>query len=150
MTSFSAVRQIAGLAPASAALLLMLAGAPSAAAEDMPASPAGAETEAPLAAPPPTASAPNGRSAREAPGRRKVTKFEARRARHACLGRANERGLSGPDRDAFLTRCYFGRLSHRNERQQCRQAAAAKGIVDRSALRDFLRECLRGGARVKE
>lgn len=73
---------------------------------------------------------------------RRLTKFEARRIRHACYGRADERGLSGPERAAFLARCYFGRVSQRAERRQCRQLAAARG-VEKPAMREFVRECVR-------
>jgi len=91
-----------------------------------------------------------GKSAREpAPSRKRLSKFEARRIRHACQGRANERGLIGPERETFLGRCYFGRVSTRVERQQCRQEAAARG-VERSNLRAFLRECVRERVRAKE
>lgn len=101
-----------------------------------------------VAAPPPTVAPPAGKSAREPP-RRRLTKFEARRIRHACHGRANERGLSGPEREGFLSKCYFGRVANRVERQLCRQEAAARG-VDKSALRGFLRECVRERVRAKE
>ncbi|CAN2534407.1 hypothetical+protein [Methylocapsa aurea] len=98
------------------------------------------------AAPPPVV----GKSAHEpAPARKRLTKFEARRIRHACQGRANERGLGGSEREAFLGRCYFGRVSTRIERQQCRQEAAARG-VERTSLRAFLRECVRERIRGKE
>jgi len=91
-----------------------------------------------------------GKSAHEpAPARKRLTKFEARRIRHACQGRANERSLAGPEREAFLGRCYFGRVSTRVERQQCRQEAAARG-VDRTGLRAFIRECVRERLRAKE
>lgn len=83
------------------------------------------------------------------PARRRLSKFEARKIRHACQGRANERGLAGPEREAFLARCNFSRLTYRVERQQCRQQAAAKGI-ERAGLRDFLRECVRERTRQKE
>lgn len=80
---------------------------------------------------------------------RRLTKFEARKIRHACYGGANERVLGGAEREAFLTRCYFGRVSHRVERQHCRQQAAARG-VERAAMRDFMRECVRERLRQKE
>lgn len=97
--------------------------------------------------PAPTTASAGARSTRE-PSRR-LSKFEARKIRHACYGRANERGLTGAEREAFLTRCYFGRVSHRAERQQCRQQAAARG-VERAAMRDFMRECVRERTRQKE
>lgn len=80
---------------------------------------------------------------------RRLSKFEARRIRHACQGRANEKALNGAEREAFLARCYFGRLSHRAERQQCRQQAQAKG-VEKAALRDYIRECVRVRSGQKE
>lgn len=83
------------------------------------------------------------------PSPRRLSKFEARKIRHACYGRANERGLSGAEREAFLARCYFGRVSYRVERQQCRAQAAAKG-VDKAALRDFVRECVKERVRQKD
>jgi hypothetical protein len=101
----------------------------------------------PAPAAPPTAA---GKSAREpAPARKRLSKFEARRIRHACQGRANERGLIGPEREAFLGRCYFGRVSTRVERQQCRQEAAARG-VERANLRAFVRDCVRERLRAKQ
>jgi hypothetical protein len=85
------------------------------------------------------------RGAHEAP-RRRLTKYESRKMRHACAARAAERGLAGSERDAFVAACYASRLSHRGERQRCRQEAAAKG-VDKSALRDFLRDCMKDRSR---
>ncbi|MBY6241011.1 hypothetical protein [Methylosinus sp. Sm6] len=79
-------------------------------------------------------------------GRRRLSKYEARKARHACAARAMERGLAGAERENFVANCYFSRLAHRGERQRCRQEAAAKGI-DRSALRDFLRGCVKERSR---
>jgi hypothetical protein len=85
------------------------------------------------------------------PAPRRLTKFEARKIRHLCSGRAVERGLSGAERDAFLTSCYFGRVSsYRAERQQCRQQAATQGLVERTAVREFVRDCVRDKARHKE
>lgn len=85
----------------------------------------------------------NGRSE---PARRRLTKYESRKARHACAARAGERGLAGAERETFVANCYFNRLAHRGERQRCRQEAAAKGI-DKSALRDFVRECVKERSR---
>jgi hypothetical protein len=70
------------------------------------------------------------------------SKLEARRIRHVCFGRANEQGLRGAERSAFLSHCYFGRVSHRGVRHACRKEGSAKGL-DRSALRDFVRECVK-------
>ncbi|OAI31777.1 hypothetical protein A1351_00025 [Methylosinus sp. R-45379] len=89
-----------------------------------------------------------GKSAQPAPVRKRLTKFEARRIRHACQGRANERNLVGPEREAFLGRCYFGRVSTRVERQQCRQEATARGI-ERASQRAFIQECVRERVRAK-
>lgn len=75
-----------------------------------------------------------------APGH--LSKFEARRIRHACVGRANEGGLSGSERDAFLAQCYFGRVSHRGQRKECRQQGLAKGL-EKTQLRDYIRECVK-------
>jgi hypothetical protein len=85
------------------------------------------------------------RSAHE-PLRRRLTKYESRKMRHACAARAGERGLAGAERDAFIAACYAARLSHRGERQRCRQEAAAKGL-DKAALRDFLRDCVKDRSR---
>jgi hypothetical protein len=71
-----------------------------------------------------------------------LSKFEARRIRHACVGRANESGMTGSEREAFLAQCYFGRVSHRPQRRECRQQGIAKGL-DRTALRDFIRDCVK-------
>jgi hypothetical protein len=70
------------------------------------------------------------------------SKLEARRIRHVCYGRANEHGLKGVERSAFLSRCYFGRVSHRSARYACQREGAAKGL-SKSALRDFVRECVK-------
>jgi hypothetical protein len=80
------------------------------------------------------------------PLRRRLTKYESRKMRHACSARAGERGLAGADRDAFIAACYAARLSHRGERQRCRQEAVAKG-VDKAGLRDFLRDCVKDRTR---
>jgi hypothetical protein len=72
----------------------------------------------------------------------RVSKFEARRIRHACRERANERGVKGSEREAFLSRCLFGRRVGRKERRECAKFAAAQGL-DKAAQRDFVRECLR-------
>jgi hypothetical protein len=71
-----------------------------------------------------------------------VSKFEARRMRHACQERANKESLKGSEREAFLTRCFFGRAVTRKLRHECRKQALAKG-VDKSALRDVVRECVK-------
>jgi hypothetical protein len=75
-----------------------------------------------------------------------LSKFEARRIRHACTGRANERGLKGAERSAFLSRCYFGRISRRSLRQACQKEAMVKGL-DRTTQRNFVRECIRERSR---
>jgi hypothetical protein len=62
--------------------------------------------------------------------------------RHACQERANKDSLKGPDRDAFLSRCFFGRAATRKLRHECRKQALAKG-VDKTALRDFVRDCVK-------
>jgi hypothetical protein len=74
------------------------------------------------------------------------SKFEARRIRHTCAGHANERGLKGAERSAYLTHCYFGRVSHRGLRLACHKEAAAKGL-DKNAQRDFVRECVKERAK---
>lgn len=98
----------------------------------------------------PSATPANASAAKPArePTPRRLTKFEARRIRHACYGRANESSLRGAEREAFLTKCYFGRVSHRVERQQCRQQAAAQGM-DKVAAREFVRECVKERVRLK-
>jgi len=73
----------------------------------------------------------------------KVSKFEARRIRHACRERANERGVRGAEREAFLARCFFGRRVTHKERRECVKLAAAQGIVDRAAQREFVNKCVR-------
>ncbi len=77
----------------------------------------------------------------------RLSKFEARRIRQACRDRANERGAKGQEREAFLTRCYFGRVSHRGLRRECAQQAAAKGLTDKTAARDFIKECVKERAK---
>ncbi|WP_036283598.1 hypothetical protein [Methylocystis sp. ATCC 49242] len=80
---------------------------------------------------------------------RRISKFEARRIRHACRDRANEHSLKGPERDAFLTKCFFGRASHRAVRHECAREGEAKGL-DKAALRDFTRECVKERTRQKD
>jgi hypothetical protein len=72
----------------------------------------------------------------------RVSKFEARRIRHVCRERADERGVKGADREAYLSRCFFGRRITRKERRDCAKLAAAQG-GDKAAQRDFLTKCLR-------
>jgi len=79
----------------------------------------------------------------------RISKFEARKARHVCRDRANEKGLKGSDRDAFVGRCYFGRLSHAGVRRECVRAGEAKGIA-KAALRDFVRDCVKERTKGKE
>lgn len=69
-----------------------------------------------------------------------LSKFEARRIRHSCQQRANDRTLRGSDREAFLTRCFFGRSAQRHQRRECAKQGAAKGL-EKAALHDFIREC---------
>jgi hypothetical protein len=125
----------AGFLVALAVLATLAAG--SAAATDRPAPPLETGQSAS-----PAAKAPH-------EPRRRMSKFEARKIRQACRGRADERNLAGAERDAFLSRCYFSRLAVRVERQQCRQQAAARGLADRAA-RDFVRQCVRDRLRQKE
>lgn len=104
----------------------------------------GAEAANPSASPPPAAAtepAPNPNPSPPATPKPtlSVSKFEARRMRHACLERANKEGKKGAEREAFLTRCFFGRAAHRH---QCRKQGLAKGL-DKTALHDFVRECVK-------
>ncbi len=92
---------------------------------------------------PPKTPASAGASAAKPAHEPRLSKFEARRIRHACRERANERGAKGQEREAFLTRCYFGRVSHRGVRRDCAQLAAAKGVTEKNAVRDFVRECVK-------
>ncbi len=70
-----------------------------------------------------------------------LSKFEARRVRHACLEHANEKTLKGKEREEFLTRCIFGRSAmRRTVRRECRKQGLAKNL-DRAALRDFIHQC---------
>ena len=73
----------------------------------------------------------------------KVSKFEARRIRHACRERANERGVKGAEREAYMSRCFFGRRVTRKERRECVKLASAQGIVDKMAQREFVSKCVR-------
>ena len=72
----------------------------------------------------------------------RISKFEARRFRHACQERANEHGLKGSEREGFLTRCFFGRRAQRGARKECTKQGAAKNL-DKAALHEFVRECLK-------
>ncbi len=89
---------------------------------------------------PPVASAPAAKGPHE--HARHLSKFEARHIRHSCQGRANEKGLSGAEREGFLAKCYFSRASHPGARHECQLQAVAKGI-DKSGLRDYVRECVK-------
>jgi hypothetical protein len=71
-----------------------------------------------------------------------VSKFEARRFRHACLERANEKALRGAERETYLSRCFFGRAATRGARRECAKQGAAKGL-EKAALHDFVRECVK-------
>ena len=71
-----------------------------------------------------------------------VSKFEARRFRHACLERANEKALKGAERESYLSRCFFGRAATRGVRRECAKQGAAKGL-EKAALHDFVRECVK-------
>lgn len=96
----------------------------------------------------PTAPAANAtKSGHDSPGR--LSKFEARHIRHHCRDRANERSLKGAERDAFLTKCFFGRASHRTLRRECAQQGEARGL-EKAALREFTRECVKERSRQKE
>ena len=94
------------------------------------------------------AAASEAKASREGPAPH-FSKFEARHIRHICYGRANERGLKGSERAAFLSHCYFGRVSHRAARHACRKEGAAKGL-DNAALHDYVRECVRERSRTKD
>ncbi len=85
---------------------------------------------------------PNAAPAAQRDSKTSMTKFEARRIRHTCQEKANERGAKGADRDAFLTRCFFGRRALRGVRRDCAKQGAAKGL-DKAALRDFTRDCVK-------
>lgn len=80
---------------------------------------------------------------------RRVSKFEARQIRESCRERALEGRLHGPDRTAFLSKCYFGRVSHPSVRRECLKAAAAKGL-DKAATQEFLHSCVKEKRRQRE
>ena len=70
-----------------------------------------------------------------------LTKFEARRVRHTCQERANEKALKGKEREEFLVGCIFGRSAQRRAvRRDCRKEGVAKGL-DRAPLHDFIHQC---------
>ena len=88
------------------------------------------ETATPHSAPPTTAASTAN-----------LSKFEARRVRHACHERANEKALKGKEREDFLLGCIFGRSAmRRTVRRECRKQGLAKGL-DRAALHDFMHQC---------
>ncbi len=97
---------------------------------------------------PPAAQAPGpgGPPPLAAPGKAfhagRLSKFEARHIRHFCRDSLKERGLKGGERDAFLMKCYFGRVSQRALRHECRREGEAKG-VEKNALRDYTRACVK-------
>lgn len=139
------------LAAAGLALVLLAAAtAPGAQAQprNQAAPAAGAEprVHAPAPAAAPTA-ANAAKPKRDSAGR--LSKFEARRFRQSCRSRANESGLRGSEREAFLTKCFFGRVSHRALRRECAQQGAAKGLSN-GPLREFTRECVKERARPKD
>lgn len=72
----------------------------------------------------------------------RISKFEARQFRHVCQEKANERGLKAGEREAFLTRCFFGRRAQKGARKECKKQGIAKGL-DKTTLRDFVRECVK-------
>ncbi len=74
--------------------------------------------------------------------RTSMSKFEARRIRHTCQEKANERGVKGAERETFLTKCFFGRTALRSVRRDCAKQGAAKGL-EKPALREFVRECVK-------
>jgi len=90
-------------------------------------------------APPATTAEATGRIA-PAPGAT-LSKFEARRVRHACQERANDRALKGKEREDFLLGCIFGRSSQRRAvRRECRKEGIAKGL-EKAALHDYIHQC---------
>jgi hypothetical protein len=94
-------------------------------------SPPAAQGEATAAHPAPTAAAPAAN----------LSKFEARRVRHACQERANEKALKGKEREDFLLGCIFGRsVQRRAVRRECRKEGLAKGL-EKAALHDFIHQC---------
>ncbi len=133
---FGGAARARGVGPWVAGLALLLsAGAPLA----QP-SPQAVTAPAPFAASPSTTQ--NGAAAPRpaAPGGN-LTKFEARRVRHACLERANEKALKGKEREEYLLRCIFGRSAMRRAvRRDCRKQGLARNL-DRAALRDFIHQC---------
>jgi len=70
-----------------------------------------------------------------------LSKFEARRVRHACHERANEKALKGKEREDFLLGCVFGRSAMRRAaRRECRKQGLAKGL-EKAPLHDFMHQC---------
>jgi hypothetical protein len=70
-----------------------------------------------------------------------LSKFEARRVRHACHERANEKALKGKEREDFLLGCVFGRSAMRRAaRRECRKQGLAKGL-EKTTLHDFMHQC---------
>jgi hypothetical protein len=87
-------------------------------------------------------------AAKSGPSAGRLSKFEARRIRHACRSRANEGKLSGAERERFLTSCYFGRVARRPFKRECTQLGLSKGL-DKNALAVFVRECSKERAHQK-
>lgn len=137
----------AGLCFYAVGLVLFLSGGPALAQQ----SPRPAPSSLPFSLPfpnlpaPPTARNDAATSHSAQPGNAtpngNLSKFEARRVRHACLERANEKALKGKDREDFLLGCVFGRSAMRRAvRRECRKQGLAKNL-DRAALRDFMHQC---------
>ncbi len=90
-------------------------------------------------APPATTNEATGRIT-PAPGGN-LSKFEARRVRHACQERANDKTLKGKEREDFLLGCIFGRSAQRRAvRRECRKEGVAKGL-EKAALHDYIHQC---------
>lgn len=137
------LRRARVLALAGALAVLPDAGLLSAAAQTRASTP-------PAAAPAPTGAAAT-KSGHDSFGR--MSKFEARRIRHACHDHANERNLKGAERDAFMMKCFFGRASHRGLRRECAREGEARVLdkgLDKAALREFTRECVKERSRPKD
>jgi hypothetical protein len=122
------------------ALLAALLASATAIAQQTPSRPAAAPSAA-------MESEPLTRPADPAPVKAKdslprISKFEARQFRHVCQEKANERGLKAGEREAFLTRCFFGRRAQKGIRKECRKQGVAKGL-DKTVLRDFVRDCVK-------
>jgi hypothetical protein len=73
--------------------------------------------------------------------RGRVSKFEARRMRHACRDQAQRSGVGANGRSAFVSACVRLHIVARHFWGECKRLAAGRGL-DKTAAEDFTRACV--------